>query len=305
MNKKSLYLLSILITIILGCFLYYNLCCIPCAEKKAAENIVEVKEEVKLPETTYYPFEIQDNSSGLQFTDKDNFIFLRSDYKIIDSVSNGLNKQLERLTEYLNNNPNKNIGIIGLYRSNEDNHSIFPNLGVARAHSVKNYFTSHGISAKSLSTSGILDDAIISDDSKVLYGPLRFKVNKIDLGQLGDGQILRDSLNAHPLVLHFNTGAKSLNLNDTQRQKILDLLNYVERYDAKLHATGHTDNTGDRANNIKLALERAEFVKQNLMSNGINGNYIETDSKGPDLPIADNETEKGRVENRRVEVNIN
>ncbi len=103
----------------------------------------------------------------------------------------------------------------------------------------------------------------------------------------------------------IKTGAKSLSLREDQRQKVHDLLNYVDRYGAKLLITGHTDNTGNRENNIILGLERAKFIKKNLIKNGIPEDYISADSKGSDLPIADNDTEKGRAENRRVEININ
>jgi outer membrane protein OmpA-like peptidoglycan-associated protein len=305
MDKKLRYTLGILFTIIIACILYFYMCCIPCAEEEANSKLTVVEEEIKLPEATYYSFKVQDNSSGLQFTDSDNFRFKRSEFQTIDSVSVSLNGQLERLTEYLNNNPNKNVEIIGLYRSNEDNMSVFPNLGVARANSVKNYFVSHGISPKSLTTSGLLDDALIPDNLNILHGPVIFKVSTVDSSQLGDGSALKDTLNSRPLVLYFKTGAKSLSLSKDQRQKVHDLLNYVEKYDAKLQVTGHTDNTGDRESNIKLALERAKFIKKNLVINGIIDSYITTDSKGPDLPIADNSTEKGRAENRRVEININ
>ena len=306
MSKKTLYLLGILVTIVLGCIIHYYSCCENCADMKEVNNTEVLKEDVyKIPEATYNSFKIQDNSSGLQFSDNDNFKFQNSDYKIADSIGDNLDAQIERLSEYLNSNPNKNIQITGLYRSNEDNSSVFPNLGVARANSVKNYFISYGISPKSLKTKGLLDDMIIPDSTKIFHGPLRFDVNMVKAGKAGDGKAIKDNLNTHPLVLQFNTGSNSLTLNKEQRQKIVDLLNYVESYDGKLLVTGHTDNTGIRENNIKLSLQRAEFVKNNLSSNGINSAYIMTDSKGPDQPIADNETEKGRAENRRVEVKIN
>ena len=62
------------------------MCCIPCAEEEANSKLTVVEEEIKLPEATYYSFKVQDNSSGLQFTDSDNFRFKRSEFQTIDSV---------------------------------------------------------------------------------------------------------------------------------------------------------------------------------------------------------------------------
>ena len=67
---------------------------------------------------------------------------------------------------------------------------------------------------------------------------------------------------------------------------------------------GHTDNTGSRAVNEKLSLNRANAVKTYLMNSGVSGDRMETQGLAYVYPVADNSTAEGRAQNRRVEVYI-
>ncbi|MGE5527578.1 MAG: OmpA family protein [Patescibacteria group bacterium] len=69
-----------------------------------------------------------------------------------------------------------------------------------------------------------------------------------------------------------------------------------------LKIVGHTDSIGSNEYNLKLSLARARSVKEYLVKkSGIDPNRIEIAGMGEEQPIADNETEKGRALNRRVE----
>ena len=50
--------------------------------------------------------------------------------------------------------------------------------------------------------------------------------------------------------------------------------------------------------------ERAEAVKNFLVSKGVERNRIYTEGKGEKQPIADNKTKEGRAKNRRVEIEV-
>lgn len=67
---------------------------------------------------------------------------------------------------------------------------------------------------------------------------------------------------------------------------------------------GHTDNTGSRAVNEKLSLDRALAVSNYLVGQGINRTRITTEGLAYDSPVADNSTVEGRARNRRVEIFI-
>ena len=67
---------------------------------------------------------------------------------------------------------------------------------------------------------------------------------------------------------------------------------------------GHTDPTGGDQINIPLSQRRAESVANYLTGRGVNRTRIATQGFGSSQPIADNSTEAGRQQNRRVEIRI-
>ncbi len=71
-----------------------------------------------------------------------------------------------------------------------------------------------------------------------------------------------------------------------------------------IEISGHTDSWGDRDFNINLSQQRAESVIQYLQEAGIDPGRLSAVGLGPDEPIADNDTEEGRSQNRRVEIEI-
>ncbi|NUP06714.1 MAG: OmpA family protein [Polyangiaceae bacterium] len=69
----------------------------------------------------------------------------------------------------------------------------------------------------------------------------------------------------------------------------------------KLEVQGHTDNKGAKALNEKLSDDRAKSVKEALVKRGVDANRLQSKGYGMDKPIADNKTEAGRQQNRRVQ----
>ncbi len=67
---------------------------------------------------------------------------------------------------------------------------------------------------------------------------------------------------------------------------------------------GHTDSTGSEQYNLDLSRRRAESVANFLVSRGVARARIETIGYGESYPVADNTTEAGRAQNRRVEIRI-
>jgi OOP family OmpA-OmpF porin len=78
----------------------------------------------------------------------------------------------------------------------------------------------------------------------------------------------------------------------------------TEYHELNVLITGYTDDVGERQTNIDLSEARANSVKAYLVSKGIDATRIDTHGAGPDNPIADNKTEKGRQQNRRIEFKL-
>jgi outer membrane protein OmpA-like peptidoglycan-associated protein len=74
--------------------------------------------------------------------------------------------------------------------------------------------------------------------------------------------------------------------------------------DRKVEIEGHTDNVGGDDYNQGLSQRRADAVRSFLLQQGISPERIVASGKGEQRPVADNESEGGRQQNRRVEVII-
>ena len=303
------YLLGILFTIIIGTLLYCYLCddCHGLPGEETTE--VETNTIVDTPEVkpaTRNAFAISDANGDFNIEMDDNFNFKTSNFSILDPVSTNVTNGVLKLKDYLATNPLKTIDITGYYRSDETNNSAFPNLGLARANSVKNHLVSQGISSRQINTRGELNDDINPNDTSTLFGPLKFGILTMEEGATNEElENACDAIRKNPLVLYFNTGEAQINLTTEQRQKIADISRCVDKLGVKVQIVGHTDNTGDADNNVVLGQQRADFAKSYLVRNGILGSNIDATSKGPTVPIADNNTEDGRTKNRRTVITIN
>ncbi len=320
MSKKALYLLGIFLTILIGTYFFWKHgcdfeCCNGAANADTEkvmntdENDLNAQDSPSNTNVLGNKFSLIDANGDFSFENTDNFNFNASEYALITPISAALNGGIDRLSTYLNGNPNKNVTITGLYSSQEENNSAYPNLGLARANAVKNYFTSRGISSETLNTSGLLNDGM-SLNNGIYLGPINFGMDtRTEDSAKKDAEdmlALKKSLMAAPLVIYFDTAEASINLSPEQRTKIANLAKYLDKNpDARLRITGHTDNTGDATTNMRLGQERADFAKRYFITNGISEAKIVSTSQGPKNPIATNATEEGRSKNRRTEVTLN
>ncbi len=78
----------------------------------------------------------------------------------------------------------------------------------------------------------------------------------------------------------------------------------TEYKDLRVQISGFTDDVGERQTNLDLSDARAKSVKEYMVGKGIDAGRVETRGMGPDDPIADNKTEKGRQQNRRIEFKL-
>ncbi|MBS1742444.1 MAG: OmpA family protein [Bacteroidetes bacterium] len=102
---------------------------------------------------------------------------------------------------------------------------------------------------------------------------------------------------------NFETGKATL---QPESYAVLDdLVSYMQRKeDDKIEVGGHTDNVGKPAANMVLSQDRANAVRDYLISKGIDASRITAKGYGMTVPVADNKTEAGRAQNRRTEVTI-
>ncbi|MBE5254350.1 OmpA family lipoprotein [Mixta mediterraneensis] len=71
-----------------------------------------------------------------------------------------------------------------------------------------------------------------------------------------------------------------------------------------VNVVGYTDSTGTRALNMRLSQQRAESVASALIVQGVANERLRIQGAGPDNPVASNNTEAGKAQNRRVEITL-
>ena len=121
-------------------------------------------------------------------------------------------------------------------------------------------------------------------------------------------EIIKDANDLEAIKVTFDSGilfaTNSYKLTDSSKSALSQFAkNMADMKDTDLTVYGHTDNTGSAAVNEKLSLQRAEAVAGYLKGCGMNNNMV-VEGKSFNEPVADNSTEEGRKQNRRVEVYI-
>lgn len=93
----------------------------------------------------------------------------------------------------------------------------------------------------------------------------------------------------------------SYELNDTIKSVLREFVDYLKR-NPRLHVAinGHTDNSGNPADNMKLSENRARTVYDFLIREGIVAKRLSYKGFGETKPIASNTTEEGKAKNRRT-----
>ncbi len=106
------------------------------------------------------------------------------------------------------------------------------------------------------------------------------------------------SRNGDNLVLNLPDGITFDFGKSTLKPQFYSSLNGV------IEVVGHTDSIGSDAVNNRLSKERADSVAAYLAGQGVQRARIETLGAGKAYPIADNNTDAGRAQNRRVEIRV-
>lgn len=104
-------------------------------------------------------------------------------------------------------------------------------------------------------------------------------------------------------TVYFSSGKYDINDNTSQ---ILDQAAAImTKYStAKFSISGFADSTGSAKRNLELTNDRANAVKNYLVSKGVSESNLTAKGYGEENPIASNRTKAGRAKNRRVEVKL-
>ena len=119
-------------------------------------------------------------------------------------------------------------------------------------------------------------------------------------------QVLQTRETARGLIVNMSDVLFDFNkytLKPEAREKLAKVSGILLAYpNLKLQVEGYTDNIGSEEYNQKLSQERADGVREYLVSQGVPDANITAEGYGKSNPIADNSTSSGRAQNRRVQL---
>jgi outer membrane protein OmpA-like peptidoglycan-associated protein len=105
-------------------------------------------------------------------------------------------------------------------------------------------------------------------------------------------------------AVHFALGSAAI---DTQSHALLDEVAEILTSNpaiTTLEVQGHTDSSGDAAQNRALSQARAEAVVAYLVGKGVAAERLRAKGYGPDAPLGPEDTEEAKAANRRVELHV-
>ncbi|QTN21301.1 OmpA family protein [Rhizobacter sp. AJA081-3] len=117
----------------------------------------------------------------------------------------------------------------------------------------------------------------------------------IDVARTPDNQL---KVNV-PSDFSFDIGRSAIK---PQMRPVLDQFAQGLDPNMRVRIVGHTDSTGSDAINNPLSVDRAQSVRDYLAGRGVAPSRVETQGHGSREPVADNGSDAGRAQNRRVEI---
>ena len=150
------------------------------------------------------------------------------------------------------------------------------------------------------------DDIYIQISGNSAMGELQI-LQKVPLKQtitlLKSDQIQKELNDKGKAVLYINFDTDKATVKDDGKEAISEITKALTADKSlKIAINGYTDNTGDEKHNLDLSKQRAKTIKTELEKSGIDANRLQSEGFGQNSPIADNNTEEGKAQNRRVEL---
>jgi outer membrane protein OmpA-like peptidoglycan-associated protein len=103
--------------------------------------------------------------------------------------------------------------------------------------------------------------------------------------------------------LLFETGKATL--KPESQEQLNNVAQIMKAFPAvELKIGGYTDNVGKAASNMKLSTDRANATMAELVKLGVEANRMKAEGYGDQHPVASNDTEEGRAQNRRIALRV-
>ena len=141
---------------------------------------------------------------------------------------------------------------------------------------------------------------------ELIYNPVDFEFMEATakVEEVAEAPVATRSV-LDPFTIRFETGESKLEKSSELRGYLDRALAYLgENPGTVLMVTGHTDDEGSSTSNLSLSKSRASKVRRFLRNNGVASAQVKYQGKGETEPLATNDADEGKRQNRRVEIQI-
>jgi OOP family OmpA-OmpF porin len=116
-------------------------------------------------------------------------------------------------------------------------------------------------------------------------------------------EIANDLLAKGKSILHINFDTDKATLKSDGSEVVQEIVKVLNKNpELRIAINGYTDNSGAKDHNLTLSENRALTVKNEIVKSGISSERLTSKGFGQESPIASNDTEDGKAQNRRVEL---
>ena len=239
------------------------------------------------------------NADGLTvFYFEDGLQIKRNDSLVYSTASNLDYKY--KVLNYLLEHPDNEVVIFSKYSANEAITS--PNFGVIRGEYIKEELVDAGVARELIVVKPQIQDLDFDQEDSFNNG-ISFKFGPLDPERVAE---LANSIPKNKVVYPTFTNSGIL-VNDQLRATLTELKQIMEeRPEIVIKVIGHTDNIGNYQDNYNLGLKYARQVRWFFIARGnLDRKRILAISKGESEPIDSNNSQRGRDQNRRIEIVFN
>jgi len=198
---------------------------------------------------------------------------------------------------------NQAVEITGMYYDGEAALAAVDDLGMYRATAIKELLVAKGIPAANIRTFSRQQpgerpaDGELFPAGSLAWGTMvsEQEPDKTEIVQVADGKF----------SIRFPFSKKIVTLDNEAEEYLQTLATRVKQTKESITITGHTDNVSSEAFNMALGQDRADFIRDRLVSYGVDAGLITTSSQGENSPKTSNASAEGRRINRRAVIVLN
>lgn len=259
------------------------------------------------------PFEISDPAYRFSVKAADNFVFDYNSAQFLMPLSKVMETKVGDIATYLKEHVDRQFKIIGYNHPDEAHYGALPNLGLARANRIRSVLIEAGAPPSQLVVDGVADErleVLVSElYDEFLPNALGFKFETLSEARVKalEKRVIEteEALKKRQVFRFkdFGLQEEKIVVDEELKAYLNELILYLSsRPNAVVYIVGHSNTLETKAKSALKGKERADYVRDFLVEQGISSQQISTTTAGDSHPLGKRETRYGQQINRRVDL---